>query len=78
MRRAVQAGKQLVPPAKEILDIIQCPLSKGPLIYVANTHEVVSPVARIAFPVSDSGLINLYPHDARVLSPAESIPEQNR
>jgi uncharacterized protein YbaR (Trm112 family) len=65
----------MIPPPKELLDMLQCPLSKGRLVYVPSIHEVVSPVARIGFPVSESGIINLCPHDGRVLRPDENYDQ---
>ena len=60
-------------PAEEILQIIQCPLSKGKLFYDSSKHEVISLTARIAFLVHDDGVINLCPHDARVMTQEELL-----
>jgi uncharacterized protein len=36
-----------------LLDILVCPITKGPLTYDENTSELISVEARLAFPIED-------------------------
>ena len=36
-----------------LLDILVCPVTKGPLLYDRERHELISLSARLAFPVRD-------------------------
>ena len=38
---------------KKLLDILVCPVTKGPLIYDKEKQELVSKSARLAYPVRD-------------------------
>ena len=38
---------------KKLLDILVCPISKGPLKYNKETNELISLEAGLAFPVED-------------------------
>lgn len=60
-------------PAKDVLDIIVCPLSRSQLFYWEKTHELISLTARVAYPVYDNGVVNLCPYDARVLKDDEQF-----
>lgn len=62
---------------EDFLAKLQCPLSKGKLVYILEKNEVISPTARIAFPIhSATGVLNLCPHDARVLAENEYLDLQ--
>ena len=37
----------------KLLEILVCPLTKGPLIYDANAQELISRSANLAFPIRD-------------------------
>ena len=37
----------------KLLEILVCPLTKGPLIYDADAHELISRSANLAFPIRD-------------------------
>ena len=37
----------------KLLEILVCPLTKGPLIYDAEAQELISKVACLAFPIRD-------------------------
>jgi len=37
----------------KLLEILVCPLCKGPLIHRANARELVCPPCRLAFPVRE-------------------------
>ena len=55
---------------KNLLDILVCPVTKGPLIYDKSKQELISVAARLAYPVRDDIPIMLE-SDARTLTPEE-------
>ncbi|VAW90030.1 FIG002473: Protein YcaR in KDO2-Lipid A biosynthesis cluster [hydrothermal vent metagenome] len=38
---------------KKLLDILACPLCKGPLLYLNDQNELICKVDRLAYPVRD-------------------------
>jgi len=38
---------------RKLLDILVCPVTKGPLIYDKDKNELVSKSARLAYPIRD-------------------------
>jgi len=38
---------------KKLLDILACPLCKGPLVYKKEDHELICKADRLAFPIRD-------------------------
>lgn len=50
----------------QLLEILVCPLTKGPLRYDAKTQELVSEKARLAYPIRD-GIPILLVDEARSL-----------
>ena len=52
--------------AKELLEILVCPLTKGPLEFDAAKQELISRGARLAYPVRD-GIPIMLPEEARKL-----------
>ncbi len=55
---------------KNLLDILVCPVTKGPLIYDKSKQELISVAARLAYPVRDDIPIMLE-SDARTLTREE-------
>ena len=55
---------------KNLLDILVCPVTKGPLIYDKSKQELVSVAARLAYPIRDDIPIMLE-SDARTLTQEE-------
>jgi uncharacterized protein YbaR (Trm112 family) len=51
----------------KMLELLSCPLSKGPLRWNAATSELFSRAARLAYPVRD-GIPILLPSEARPLT----------
>ena len=47
-----------------LLELLACPLSKGPLVWDAERSELVSRVAKLAYPVRD-GIPIMLPSEAR-------------
>ncbi|MEE1652957.1 Trm112 family protein [Brachymonas sp. G13] len=54
----------------KMLELLVCPVTKGPLTYQAATQELVSLSARLAYPVRD-GIPVLLENEARTLSDDE-------
>ena len=54
----------------KLLELIVCPVTKGPLEYDREKHELISRSARLAYPVRD-GIPVLLETEARPLSDAE-------
>ena len=50
----------------KLLDILVCPVSKGPLTYDRAAGELISRTARLAYPVRD-GIPIMLPNEARAL-----------
>ena len=54
----------------KLLEILVCPVTKGPLIYDKTKQELVSRSARLAYPIRD-GIPVMLEDEARRLEPAE-------
>jgi uncharacterized protein YbaR (Trm112 family) len=54
----------------KFLELLVCPLTKGPLTWNAETSELISKAARLAYPVRD-GIPIMLPSEARTLPPEE-------
>jgi uncharacterized protein YbaR (Trm112 family) len=50
----------------KLLEILVCPLTKGPLEYDAEHQELISPQAHLAYPIRD-GIPIMLPDEARRL-----------
>lgn len=55
-----------------LLEILVCPLCKGPLVYRKDAGELVCKADRLAYPVKDDIPVMLE-EDARKLDPAEEV-----
>jgi len=55
---------------KKLLDILVCPVTKGPLIYDREKQELISCSARLAYPIRDDIPVMLE-EEARTLSDEE-------
>lgn len=55
---------------KKLLDILACPLCKGPLIYDKTAQELICKADRLAFPVRE-GIPVMLEEEARVLAADE-------
>ena len=56
---------------KRLLEILACPLTKGPLVYDQNVQELISIAARLAYPIRD-GIPVMLPEEARTLGEEEA------
>ena len=52
----------------KLLELLVCPLTKGPLVWDGGTGELLSKSAKLAYPVRD-GIPILLPSEARPLDP---------
>ncbi len=52
----------------KLLDILVCPLCKGPLVYKKTEQELICKPDRLAYPVQD-GIPVMLEEDARRLDP---------
>lgn len=55
---------------KKLLDILVCPVTKGPLIYDKERQELISKSARLAYPIRD-GIPVMLEEEARPLTQEE-------
>jgi uncharacterized protein YbaR (Trm112 family) len=56
----------------KLLDILVCPICKGPLIYLKPQQELICKADRLAFPLRD-GIPVMLEDEARKLAPAEEV-----
>ena len=54
----------------KLLEILVCPITKGPLVYDKDKQELISKSARLAYPVRD-GIPVMLEDEARRLEPSE-------
>ena len=54
----------------KLLDILVCPVTKGPLVYDKQKQELISKSARLAYPIRDDIPVMLE-DEARKLEPPE-------
>lgn len=54
----------------KLLEMLVCPLTKGPLVFDRERQELVSKSARLAYPVRD-GIPVMLEEEARKLEPNE-------
>ena len=53
-----------------LLEVLVCPVTKGPLVYDRAAEELISRQARLAYPVRD-GVPVMLPEEARALAEGE-------
>jgi uncharacterized protein YbaR (Trm112 family) len=54
----------------KLLEILVCPVTKGPLVYDRQRQELISKSARLAYPIRD-GIPVMLEEEARKLEPSE-------
>ena len=54
----------------KLLEMLVCPVTKGPLVYDRERGELISRSARLAYPVRD-GIPIMLEEEARKLTPEE-------
>jgi uncharacterized protein YbaR (Trm112 family) len=55
---------------KKLIEMLVCPLTKGPLRYDAQKQELISPQAKLAYPIRD-GVPIMLADEARPLKEGE-------
>ena len=58
----------------KLLEMLVCPVTKGPLVYDREKQELVSKSARLAYPIRD-GIPVMLEEEARRLAPDEAVSE---
>jgi uncharacterized protein YbaR (Trm112 family) len=53
-----------------LLEVLVCPVTRGPLVYDRARGELISKAARLAYPVRD-GVPVMLPEEARALAEGE-------
>ena len=61
----------------KLLEILVCPLTKGPLRYDRGRQELISEQAGLAYPIRD-GIPIMLVDEARPLGENEAIPDELR
>ncbi len=56
----------------KLLELLVCPVTKGPLVYDRERQELVSKAARLAYPIRD-GIPVMHEEEARRLAPDEQV-----
>ena len=59
----------------KLLELLACPLTKGPLVFDRERGELVSRLAKLAYPVRD-GIPILLPSEARSIDDGLAPPSQ--
>lgn len=62
---------------KELLNILVCPLSKGPLIYDRSKNELISLSMRLAYPIRN-GVPIMLEEEARSISEEEYVSYRSK
>lgn len=60
---------------KKLLDILVCPLCKGPLYYDRSAQELICRPDRLAYPIRDDIPV-MMEEEARQLAPDEEVPDR--
>ena len=58
----------------KFLELLACPLTKGPLVWDPKRSELVSRLAKLAYPVRD-GIPIMLPSEARSIDPEKERPK---
>lgn len=56
----------------KLLELLVCPVTKGPLVYQRETQELISRSARLAYPVRD-GIPIMLENEARPITDDELV-----
>ena len=61
---------------RKLLEILVCPLTKGPLRYDSAAQELISDLARLAYPIRD-GIPIMLVEEARSLDEQPASPQRS-
>ena len=56
----------------KLLEILVCPICKGPLVHRRDAKELICKADRLAYPITD-GIPVMLEEDARKLGPLEEV-----
>jgi uncharacterized protein YbaR (Trm112 family) len=56
----------------KLLDILVCPICKGPLVYLKSRQELICKADRLAYPIKD-GIPVMLEDDARKVAADEEV-----
>ena len=59
----------------KLLELLVCPVTKGPLVYDRDRQELISKTARLAYPIRD-GIPIMLVDEARPLRDDEKAPRR--
>jgi uncharacterized protein len=72
------SGEPVTPAVdRRLLDLLVCPLTKGPLRYDRARQELVSDQAGLAYPIRD-GIPIMLVEEARAVDEGDAIPDSVR
>jgi uncharacterized protein YbaR (Trm112 family) len=71
-----RSGKKATVDPK-LLELLACPLTKGPLSWDAERGELVSRLAKLAYPIRD-GIPIMLPSEARTLTLEDMPPSRKK
>ncbi len=57
---------------RKLLDILVCPLCKGPLVFLKDKQELICKGDRLAYPIRD-GIPVMLEQEARTLAAEEAV-----
>jgi len=60
-----------------LLELLACPLTKGPLVWDASRNELISRLAKLAYPVRD-GIPIMLPSEARQIPAYDDFPHKGK
>lgn len=60
----------------KLIDLLVCPLTKGPLTYDKKNNELVSPRAKLAYPIRD-GVPVMLAEEARSITETIAKPRKS-
>lgn len=66
--------KEKNPLNSKLFEMLVCPLTKGPLQYNAETQELISPRAKLAYPIRDGVPIMLIDEARALEGPEKASP----
>jgi uncharacterized protein YbaR (Trm112 family) len=67
---SLPSPENTTPVDPRLLEILVCPLTKGPLTYDRENNELISPKAGLAYPIRD-GIPIMLADEARAIEPGD-------
>jgi uncharacterized protein YbaR (Trm112 family) len=70
-----RGGRKTTQVDPKLLELLACPLTKGPLSWDPERGELISRLAKLAYPVRD-GIPIMLPSEARTIAMDEPAPQK--